>query len=247
LLHVHPSNFRVTGFTESVSIADLTMLAHRHGVPVIDDIGSGCLLDLAPFGIATEPRVQDSIEAGADVVCFSGDKLLGGPQSGIVVGGADFIARIRRHALMRTVRVDKITLAGLHATLLHYLRNEAPEKIPVWQMIAAPLESLRQRAGAWLDTLQGIPGCRLALQDGQSTIGGGTTPGESIATCILSIRPIGTSRGWASHVATELRHTRTPVLGRVEDGALLIDPRTVLPSQDISVGEALRTALSVRA
>ncbi|MDB5058292.1 MAG: L-seryl-tRNA(Sec) selenium transferase, partial [Chloroflexi bacterium] len=206
LLHVHPSNFRITGFTETVSVADLTALGHRQGIPVLDDIGSGCLLDLSPYGISTEPRVQDSIAAGADLVCFSGDKLLGGPQSGIVVGGADFIARIRRHPLMRAVRVDKITLAGLHATLLHYLRNEATEKIPVWQMIAAPLESVRERAASWMDALQGVRGCKVALQDGQSTIGGGTTPGESIPTCILSIRPVGTSRGWASHVATELRH-----------------------------------------
>jgi L-seryl-tRNA(Ser) seleniumtransferase len=245
ILHVHPSNFRISGFTETVDLSELVTLAHNHGVPVIDDIGSGCLLDLSPYGIAAEPLVQASVAAGADLVCFSGDKLLGGPQSGIVVGGADFIARVRRHPIMRTVRVDKLTLAGLHATLLHYLRGEAVDKIPVWRMIAAPLEEMRGRAQAWESTISGLGGFKAAVLTGQSTIGGGTTPGECLDTFLLGIRPMGTSRGWASHIAAELRQCASPVLGRVEDGALLLDPRTVLADQDETVAEALRTVLSV--
>jgi L-seryl-tRNA(Ser) seleniumtransferase len=222
----------------------LVSLGKRHGIPVIDDVGSGCLLDMAPFGIQGEPLVQESVGAGADVVCFSGDKLLGGPQSGIIVGGTDFIARIRRHSLLRAVRVDKITLAALHATLLHYLRGEALTAIPVWQMIAAEPSALERRAQAWLDALMGIRGVRAAVERGLSTIGGGTTPGETLPTTHLSIRPIGTGRGWAARLAGDLRHCEMPVLGRVEDGALILDPRTVLPHQDIEVVQALRTVLT---
>jgi len=244
ILHVHAANFRIPGFTETVEIGDLTAMAHHHGVPVIDDQGSGCLIDLAQFGVTVEPTVQESINSGADVVCFSGDKLFGGPQCGLAVGGADFIARVRRHPLMRTARIDKVTLGALHATILHYLRGEALEKVPVWQMISAPVESIRSRANVWLQAVHGIDGFHADVHDGLSTLGGGTAPGETLATCLLGLRPVGSGRGWASHVATELRHIAMPVLGRVEDGALLLDPRTVLPNQDEIVVEALRHVLS---
>jgi L-seryl-tRNA(Ser) seleniumtransferase len=244
ILHVHPSNFRITGFTETVELADLAALAHHHGIPVIDDVGSGCLLDITKYGVAAEPLVQDSVAAGADVVCFSGDKLLGGPQCGVVVGGADFVARVRRHPLLRAVRVDKITVGALHATVLHYLRGEAVEKIPVWQMISAPSSTIATRAVSWLIELGDVVGYKVAVQPGLSTIGGGTTPGESLPTSVLCLRPLGTGRGWSSTIAAGLRHADTPVLGRVDDGAVLLDPRTVLPEQDAAVAAALRRVLS---
>lgn len=244
ILHVHPSNFRITGFTETVGIAELAALGKRQGIPVIDDVGSGCLLDLAPYGVAAEPLVQESVAAGADIVCFSGDKLLGGPQCGIIVGGVDYIARIRRHSLMRVLRVDKTTVAALHATLLHYLRGEAVENVPVWQMIAAPLDDLRARAEVWLQATSGIKGVRAALSENRSTIGGGSAPGETLPTVALGLRPLNSSRGWAAHLGAELRRTATPVLGRVEDGALLLDPRTVLKDQIAVVGDTLVEVLS---
>lgn len=243
ILHVHPSNFRIVGFTESVGIEELAALGKRSGVPVIDDVGSGCFLDLAPYGVAPEPLVGASVAAGADIVCFSGDKLLGGPQSGIIVGGTDYIARIRRHSLMRVLRVDKVVIAALHATLLHYLRGEALQQIPVWQMIAMRPETIRRRAGAWLAVAEG-PGIRAAVSEGHSTIGGGSAPGEILPTSLLSIRPVGNSRGWAARLAADLRHGSPPVLGRVEDGALLLDPRTVLPEQDEVLRGALGRALA---
>ncbi len=243
ILHVHQSNFRITGFTETTGIAELAALSHNRGVPVIDDVGSGCLLDLTQFGIAAEPLVQDSIGAGADLVCFSGDKLLGGPQSGIIVGGSDFIARVRRHSLLRAMRVDKTTIAGLHATLLHYMRGEVLEQVPVWRMISAPAESLLPRAQAWMETVRVPVGVRVSVEPSQSTIGGGSTAGETLPTFVLSIRPVGSGRGWAAHVAAELRRLSPMVLGRVEDGALLLDPRTVLPHQDQLVAQALDTVL----
>jgi len=241
ILHVHPSNFRITGFTESVSIEELVALGKRHSIPIIDDVGSGCLLDLTPYGVAREPLVQESVAAGAEVVCFSGDKLLGGPQSGIIVGGADFIARIRRHPLMRALRVDKVTVAALHATLLHFLRGEAVEKVPVWRMIAASEPFLQQRAATWSGVLAEIPGIQVTLDRTESTIGGGSAPGETLPTTVLCVRPLGGGRGWAAQQAAKLRRHAPPILGRVEDGALVLDPRTVLEEQDTLVEAALRS------
>ncbi|HVA88885.1 MAG TPA: L-seryl-tRNA(Sec) selenium transferase [Chloroflexota bacterium] len=243
LLHVHPSNFRVSGFTESVNLADLAALGKQHGIAVINDVGSGCLLDLTPYGLAPEPLVQDSVSVGVDVVCFSGDKLLGGPQCGIIIGGFDFIARIRRHSLLRAMRVDKITIAALHATLLHYLRGEALKRIPIWRMIAASPDALNFRARTWLEATKAPATVRLSIEPGQSTIGGGSTPGETLATTVLAIRAVGAGRGWAAKLAAELRHAAPAVLGRVDDGALLLDPRTVLPNQDPLVARALQEAL----
>jgi len=142
LLRVHPSNFRVIGFTEEVSLAELAALGHQHNLPVIDDLGSGALLDTTLYGLAHEPMPQESLLAGADLIAFSGDKLLGGPQAGIIIGKSEYIAKLKAHPLARALRVDKLTFAALQATLLHYLKNEAPQKIPIWQMISAKTESL---------------------------------------------------------------------------------------------------------
>jgi L-seryl-tRNA(Ser) seleniumtransferase len=243
LLHVHPSNFKIIGFTESVELGDLTALGHGHGIPVIDDVGSGCLLDITKFGVAPEPLVQDRVRSGADVVCFSGDKLLGGPQCGILVGRAASISRVRQYPLARAVRVDKITLAALHATLLHYLRGEALDKIPVWQMIAAPIEAMSSRAMAWMRAIAGVPGYEFGVCEGRSMIGGGSTPGESVPTYLLSVRALQGGRGWASRVAAAARQSPMPVLARVEEGTLLLDPRTVLPWQDAAVASCLARVL----
>ena len=158
LLTVHPSNFLISGFTESTSTAALAELAHRHNLPVMDDLGSGCLLDSSQYGLTHEPMPQESLAAGADVVCFSGDKLLGGPQVGILLGKAEILARIAKHPLMRAMRIDKMTLAALEATLRHYQRDEATSHIPIWRMIAARPESIATRATRWAAKLraQGI-------------------------------------------------------------------------------------------
>ena len=154
LLRVHSSNFRQIGFTAEVSLAELVALGQQHALPVIDDLGSGTLLDTTAFGLAYEPRVQDSVQAGATLVTFSGDKLLGGPQAGLIVGQTDAIARLRTHPLTRALRVDKTTLAGLAATLGHYLRGEAVTQVPVWRMIAASPDHLAERARRWAAQLQ---------------------------------------------------------------------------------------------
>ena len=153
LMRAHHSNFRIIGFTAEVPLNELVTLAREQGLLVFDDLGSGTLLDTAAFGLAHEPTIQESVAAGADVVSCSGDKLLGGPQAGIILGRAELIARLRQHPLTRALRVDKTTLAGLQATLLHYLKGEAVDKVPVWQMIAAPPDALKQRAERWAQEL----------------------------------------------------------------------------------------------
>ncbi len=243
ILNINSTAVRDSSFIETVPLTDLVALGHHNGVPVIDDQGTGCMVDLTKYGLAREPTVQESLAAGVDAVCFSGDKLFGGPQSGIVVGGADFIARARRHPLMRALRVDKTTLAALHATVLQYLRGEALDAIPVWRMIAAPRGQLEARALAWLGAAHGFAGCKASVLPGLSSLNGNTLQGETIPTFVLSLRASTIARGWASHIMTELRHGEQPVLTRVEDGAVLLDPRTVLPWQDEMVRRALATVL----
>ena len=182
LLRVHASNFKIIGFTEQPSLRELRAVASEHGVLFLDDVGSGCLLDTSRYGLAPEPTPQESLAAGADLVLFSGDKLLGGPQAGIIVGRAALVDQLRRHPLARVLRSDKATIAGLAATLHHYVMGEAESAIPVWRMISAPAERMRERAGAW----------RAALGAGQveaaeSMIGGGSLPGESLPTFVLAI------------------------------------------------------------
>lgn len=240
IMRVHTSNFRVIGFTQEVELAGLAGLARRHGLPLFDDLGSGCLLDTRQFGLGYEPTLQDSLAAGTSLACFSGDKLLGGPQAGIAVGEADLVRRLKRHPLARAVRIDKLSLAALQATLFHYLKGEAVEKVPVWRMISAGTEELEARARKWASALPG--GGHIA--HGESTIGGGSLPGETLPTRLLSLAAPG--RGGprsAAALARLLRSGRPPVLGRIEKGALLLDPRTVLPEQDEAFMEALARAL----
>ncbi len=152
-LRAHRSNFRLVGFTSEPELSEIAGLAHQAGIPLVDDLGSGSLLDTARYGLGHEPTVQESLAQGADLVCFSGDKLLGGPQAGIIIGRADLVAKIKKHPLARAVRADKLCLAALSATLLHYLKDEAEREIPIWRMLATPLDEIRQRAAAWAQTL----------------------------------------------------------------------------------------------
>jgi len=255
LLHVHTSNFRIIGFTESVPIADLVTLGKKHGLPVLDDLGSGALLDTAQYGLAHEPMVQESIAAGVSLACFSGDKLLGGPQAGLIVGKKDLIDRLKGHPLARAVRVDKCTIAALQATLLHYLRGEAEREVPVWRMIAMPLAQIEERAARWAATLQEW-GIQATVVEGQSTVGGGSLPGETLPTRLVAIPGkapgrkrsdrADESRPEASELARRLRSAEPPVVARVERGLLLLDPRTVAMEEDAILLAAVRDAFSAR-
>ncbi len=241
MLRVHSSNFRVTGFTHFVDVPELAELGRERGVAVLDDVGSGALLDTADFGMTHEPMVQESVTAGVDLVCFSGDKLLGGPQAGLIVGKKVLIDRLKKYPLARALRIDKFSLAALQTTLLHYLSGEAVEKIPVWRMIAAKPEDLGQRVERWLEALQDM-NIRANVTDGQSTIGGGSLPGETVPTKLLAIQ-LGDTRS-AGALAERLRRGASPVVGRVERGRLLLDPRTVLPDEDALLISALRKAMA---
>lgn len=244
LLAVHPSNFRITGFTESTSVHALAELARRHGLLMMEDLGSGCLLQSEHYGLAHEPTPQESIAAGADVVCFSGDKLLGGPQAGIIVGKAEVIARLARHPLMRAVRIDKMTLAALEATLRHYQRGQAQTHIPIWRMISASPTKISSRAASWVSQLSAqeiVAGTRR----GESTIGGGSLPGETLPTTLLALE--------ANHLpfsleelAKRLRMRAVPVVARIHHDALLFDPRTVLEEQDEALVRALIAEMGER-
>ncbi len=240
LLTVHPSNFLIHGFTETTPLDALVKLAHKHSLLVMDDLGSGCLLASEQYGLRHEPRPQDSIAAGADVVCFSGDKLLGGPQAGILVGKAEVIARIAKHPLMRAVRIDKMTLAALEATLRHYQRDEAESTIPIWRMIAQGPEKLASRAQCWAEKLQ-TRGIAARVQRGESTVGGGSLPGETLPTSLLALDAAHTPVP-LSELARRLRLRSTPIIARIQHDTLLLDPRTVLEEQDEEVGEGVASA-----
>jgi L-seryl-tRNA(Ser) seleniumtransferase len=237
IMRVHASNFRVTGFTEQPSIQDLARVAHEHGVLLLDDLGSGCLLDTARFGLTPEPTVAESISAGADLVMFSADKLLGGPQAGIIAGREDIVDQARRHPLARAVRMDKATIAGLHATLLHYLRGEALTHVPVWRMISTPLEEIEARAKRWKRSI----GAKAKIIDARSMVGGGSLPEESLPTKAVAIAGDGAA---TTELARRLRTDDAPVVGRIERNALLLDPRTVSPDDDGALVAAVKRALA---
>ncbi|PWH12322.1 MAG: L-seryl-tRNA(Sec) selenium transferase [Anaerolineae bacterium] len=233
LMRAHRSNFRILGFTEEPSLREVADLAHQYQTILIDDLGSGTLIDVTRYGLAHEPTVQESLAAGADVVMFSGDKLLGGPQAGIILGRADLLSKIKKHPLARAVRADKTRLAALSATLLHYLKDEAEREIPIWQMIAQSPESLRARAEAWKTHL----GCGEVVPS-ESTVGGGSLPGETLKTFVLSLAVQS-----ASSVLERLRKYTPPVIARVENNRVLLDPRTVLPEQESTLLAALSATL----
>ena len=238
LMRVHSSNFRLVGFTHSVALEEMIALGQRYDLPVLDDLGSGCFLDTTVFGLDPEPMVQQSVASGAGLVFFSGDKLVGGPQAGIIVGKKEFVDRLKRHALARAVRIDKVRLAGLRATLLHYLKDEAAIKIPVWRMISAPLEEIEQRARAWAQTIDKLA----KVVGGETMIGGGSLPGGTLPTKLVAIGGAGGKKGQsiAQTLGERLRGQEMPVVGRVSDNILFLDPRSVLPEDDQVVLQALR-------
>ncbi len=237
LMRVHASNFRIIGFVESSPLEDLVRLAHQHGLLLLDDLGSGCLIDTSQFGLATEPTVQESVAAGADLTLFSGDKLLGGPQAGIIVGREELVARLRRHPLARALRMDKASIAALAATAIHYVRGEALEKIPVWRMIATPLATIERRARRWARAI----GAPARILHGRSMIGGGSLPEEGLPTRVVAI-PAHGGRS-VTELAQRLRLGQPPVIGRIEHDQLLLDPRTVAPEVDSTLAEAVVATL----
>lgn len=243
LLRVHPSNFKITGFTERPDAAELAALSQRSGIPVVEDLGSGCLADLSGYGIH-EPTVRESIEAGFSLVLFSGDKLLGGPQAGIIAGKKELVAKIRRHPLFRTLRVDKLTISALQVTLAAILRG-AWEEIPALRMIRIPLEEIAGRARTLLSALrvQIAPGsAHCEITDGNSLAGGGSTPEQSLPTKLIRIRSAHVS---AAQLEERLRLPAQgiSVIARLEEDALMIDLRTVFPEQEQILASALIAAL----
>ena len=246
LLSVHYSNYQITGFTTQPSLAELAELAHQHNLPLMEDLGSGTLLDTAPYGLTHEPTIQESIAAGVDLVTASGDKLLGGPQAGLIMGKAELIDRIKKHPLIRALRVDKTTLAALQATLLAYLENKAEDEIPVWRMISAKANSLARRAGKWRTALQSTPQlstARIQVINSFSTVGGGSLPGQTLPTKALAIS-IDSVDTLAERLRFPTQENLPPVIARIDDNNLLLDPRTVLPEQDSTLIAALKDVLA---
>ena len=243
LLRVHPSNFKVTGFTDKPSLEELVALSQRSGLPLVEDLGSGCLVDLSEFGVS-EPTVRQSIEAGVSVVMFSGDKLLGGPQAGIIAGKKEIIARVRRFPLFRALRVDKLTIAALEATLGAYLRA-AWDEIPTIRMIRATPQELKRRAENFIRELRPelpLDEVEIEIADGSSLAGGGSTPSQTLPTKIIRIASV---RYSATKLEQRLRRAPSgvSVIARVEDDRLILDLRTVFIEQELLLVKTLAAAL----
>jgi len=236
---VHASNFQVVGFTESVEIEALARVAQQHGALLLHDLGSGSLLDTAAYGLTAEPRIQDSLRAGTDLLACSGDKLLGGPQAGLLLGRAELVEKVMKHPLARAVRVDKLTLAALTATLDLYLTQSVGE-LPIWNMLGASAEAMAARAKTWQHRLM-ERGIEVDLVPTESTVGGGSLPGERLPTTAVEIaqRP-----GRAADLLRRLREHEPPVIGRIEQDRVLLDPRTVLPDEDDALLDAVVAALA---
>jgi L-seryl-tRNA(Ser) seleniumtransferase len=253
LLRVHRSNFTLAGFVEDAPLAEMAAAAHARGLVVVDDLGGGCLLDVRPLGLGGEPTVGESLAAGADLVLFSGDKLLGGPQAGLIVGRAALVERLRRHSLMRALRVDKMTLAALQATLLHYVKGEAFAAIPIWRMMSATPGHVRARAEGLAERVRrevalpaaqhrgaGAASIAITTEDALSAVGGGSLPGQTLPSVALAISRTGRGAGpWALRLAATLRAGRPSVVARVEGDRLLCDVRTILPDGDDILAQAL--------
>jgi L-seryl-tRNA(Ser) seleniumtransferase len=232
-LRAHRSNFQIVGFTSEPGLSEIAEVAHRAGLVMVDDLGSGTLIDTARYGLGHEPMIQESLAAGADLVCFSGDKLLGGPQGGIIIGRADLVNKLKKHPLARAIRADKLALSALSATLLHYLKDEAEREIPIWRMIAASSEELQERAHGWVESI----GLGEVLQ-GESTVGGGSLPGETLPTYLVALKIQSQKR-----FLETLRQAHPPVIARTQEERVLFDPRTVLPEQDGELLAGIRLAL----
>jgi L-seryl-tRNA(Ser) seleniumtransferase len=238
IMKVHASNYQVVGFTEGVELKALSAIARLHGVHLLHDLGSGALLDTATYGLAEEPRIQESLQAGADLVACSADKMLGGPQAGFLLGRGELVERVMRHPLARAVRVDKLTVAALAATLDLYL-TQSLSQVPILEMLAASPDSIQKRAAAWQSRLSEL-GVRAEVADAASAVGGGSLPGEQLPTRVLALSP---SRGSAGDLLRRLREHEPPVIGRIEQDRVLLDPRTVLSGEDDSLIAAVVRAM----
>ncbi len=240
LLRVHSSNFKIIGFSDMATLVEMVALGTKYQVPVFDDLGSGCLLDTTRFGLDPEPMAQKSVALGVGLAFFSGDKLLGGPQAGIIVGKKQLIDKLKKHPLARAVRIDKIRLAGLVATLIPYLKGEALKAIPVWRMISMPLEDIERRAKLWAQEF----GDSARVIEGESMIGGGSLPGGTLPTRLVAIgkQSKAKQQNLAQELAQRLRTQEPPLVGRISENVLLLDPRSVLPEEDRAVLQALRSA-----
>ncbi len=234
LLRVHRSNFEITGFTEQASTLELAALARKRGIPLMEDLGSGALFDLRTIGIGGEPVVLDSLRSGVDIVTYSGDKLLGGPQAGLISGAAELIARMRSNSLFRALRVDKLIYAALEATLLAYVQHDC-DAVPVLRMMRLTKEEIGRRAEALAASIT-TPKVKVEIVDGESLLGGGAAPLSVLPTRVLALTYQGMS---ADELAARLRATERAIIARVEDGRVLLDLRTVFPEQDAFVTDAL--------
>ena len=241
LLKVHTSNYRIMGFTESVKASELVDLAHTHGIPVLEDMGSGALVPLQQFGILDEPHVQQSVQAGIDVITFSGDKMLGGPQAGIIIGKKKYIDLIKKHPLTRAVRIDKLTLAALEATLRSYAQDRAQEEVPVIAMLSATRESLRPKADKLFQLLQGGSTYQAELVEEFGQVGGGSVPTQLLPSWAVAITP--------KEVGPELLEARLrtqgdiPIVGRIYRGRYLLDVRTLFEEDFPYLVQSIHTAL----
>jgi L-seryl-tRNA(Ser) seleniumtransferase len=239
ILRVHTSNYRILGFAEEPGLGALIELARKHNLPVIDDLGSGALVDLREYGLEQEPMARDSVAAGAEAVCFSGDKLIGGPQCGIIVGRRDTVARIKQNPLARALRIDKLTVAALQATLRLFLNRAALEREhPTYRMLAAKPGDLAARAEAVRTQIRGA--AEVVVAEGESTLGSGTAPIAALPTSVLQVKPAEIS---ADALARRLRQQTPPVFPRVQDDAVMLDMRTIQPEEDAAVAQALNRAL----
>jgi L-seryl-tRNA(Ser) seleniumtransferase len=236
LLRVHPSNFRIVGFTERPELSELVQLGREKGIPVFEDLGSGCLVSFAEQGIRDEMPVGHSIAAGVEVVSFSGDKLLGGPQAGVIAGRKEIVSRIRRNPLFRALRVDKLTYAVLETTFRAYL-EEKYDRIPALRMIRMGTDEIERRARNLLENAGSASGLQYEIVGGESVIGGGSAPGYSIPTRVIALRHKSHS---AAALEKRLLTHQPPVIARVEEDTVLLDLRTVLPEQEEALAQALR-------
>src|SRR5215469_16608693 len=241
ILRVHPSNYRIVGFTERPAVAEIAELAAKAGIPSFEDLGSGCFVDLAPYGVKDEPVVAVSLRQGISVVSFSGDKMLGGPQAGIIAGSRQIIDRVRKNPLMRALRVDKMTYAALEATLRIYDRGVADQEVPVIRGIAAGLDQIRERTTRFARALAANPCFKIGLEEGQTLIGGGSAPGVGLPTVLITIESSGLS---ASMLESELRLGQLPVITRTERDRVVIDLRTVSPDEESMIIQALESISS---
>ncbi|MDA7979786.1 MAG: L-seryl-tRNA(Sec) selenium transferase [Pirellulales bacterium] len=245
LLLVHPSNFAVVGFSSSVTLEELVALGRERGVPVIHDIGSGALINFSEYGFADEPVATDSVAAGADVVLFSGDKLLGGPQAGVIIGKREHVSRIASHPLARAFRVDKLTLAALRETLQLYRHTKkAKREIPLLQLLGASVDSLRTRAGELAGKLiESCPGLVTEVVDETTFLGGGSLPAQQLSTVALAFQPRDAHSSLSvEELAASLRSGTPAIVGRINQGRLLLDLRSVFPGEDSALADAVQTA-----